>query len=76
MSASELERAIERANADGAQALLVELDTPGGMLGIPRFHPWSDAFLKFRNNLIGDTLIDIRFHCLILCWLTGSHEPD
>jgi membrane-bound serine protease (ClpP class) len=28
----ELERAIARANSDGAQALLIELDTPGGML--------------------------------------------
>ena len=36
VSASELERAIERANADGAQALLVELDTPGGMLDSTR----------------------------------------
>jgi len=28
----ELERAIERANSDGAQVLLVELNTPGGLL--------------------------------------------
>jgi membrane-bound serine protease (ClpP class) len=28
----ELDRAIQRANSDGAQALLVELDTPGGLL--------------------------------------------
>jgi membrane-bound serine protease (ClpP class) len=29
---SELERAITRANSDGARALLIELDTPGGLL--------------------------------------------
>src|ERR1039458_10152653 len=28
----ELDRAIARANSDGASALLIELDTPGGML--------------------------------------------
>jgi membrane-bound serine protease (ClpP class) len=28
----ELDRAIQRANSDGARALLVELDTPGGLL--------------------------------------------
>jgi membrane-bound serine protease (ClpP class) len=33
---SELERAITRANSDGAQALLVELDTPGGLLDSTR----------------------------------------
>jgi membrane-bound serine protease (ClpP class) len=33
---SELERAINRANSDGAQALLVELDTPGGLLDSTR----------------------------------------
>src|SRR5579863_6505486 len=32
VSAGELDRAIARANADGAQALLVELNTPGGLL--------------------------------------------
>ena len=32
VSAGQLDRAIAQANADGAQALLVELDTPGGML--------------------------------------------
>ncbi len=31
-----LERAIAQANADGAQALLVELDTPGGLLDSTR----------------------------------------
>src|ERR1035438_9096135 len=33
---AELNRAIERANKDGAQALLVQLDTPGGMLDSTR----------------------------------------
>jgi membrane-bound serine protease (ClpP class) len=32
VTADELSRAITRANADGAQALLVELDTPGGLV--------------------------------------------
>jgi membrane-bound serine protease (ClpP class) len=32
VSAGELDRAIAKANADGAQALLVELNTPGGIL--------------------------------------------
>jgi membrane-bound serine protease (ClpP class) len=32
VSAGELDRAIAQANADGAQALLVEMNTPGGML--------------------------------------------
>ncbi len=32
VSQGELERAIARANSGGAQALLVELDTPGGMV--------------------------------------------
>jgi hypothetical protein len=51
-------------------------DTPSSMLGISRPEPWPHAFLKLADDLIGDALIDIRFHCLILCWLTGSHEPD
>jgi membrane-bound serine protease (ClpP class) len=32
----ELDRAIARANSDGAQALLIELDTPGGLLDSTR----------------------------------------
>jgi membrane-bound serine protease (ClpP class) len=36
VSAGELERAIAQANADGAQALLVELNTPGGLLDSTR----------------------------------------
>jgi membrane-bound serine protease (ClpP class) len=36
VSAGQLDRAIEKANSDGAQALLVQLDTPGGMLDSTR----------------------------------------
>jgi membrane-bound serine protease (ClpP class) len=36
VTAGELDRAIARASADGAQALLVELDTPGGLLDSTR----------------------------------------
>ncbi len=36
VTAGQLERAIARANADGAQALLIELDTPGGLLDSTR----------------------------------------
>jgi membrane-bound serine protease (ClpP class) len=36
VSAGELDRAIARAGADGAQALLVELNTPGGLLDSTR----------------------------------------
>lgn len=32
ISAGELDRALARANADGAQALLIEMNTPGGLL--------------------------------------------
>ena len=32
VSAGQLDRAIARANSDGAQALLIEMDTPGGLL--------------------------------------------
>src|SRR5580658_4158266 len=32
VTAGELDRAIAQANSDGAQALLVELNTPGGLL--------------------------------------------
>src|SRR6516225_3930654 len=32
VSADELTRAIARANADGAQALLIQIDTPGGLV--------------------------------------------
>lgn len=36
VSAGELDRAIARANTDGAQALLIELNTPGGLLDSTR----------------------------------------
>ena len=36
VTAAELDRAIARASRDGAQALLVELDTPGGLLDSTR----------------------------------------
>ena len=36
VSAGELDRAIAKANADGAQALLVQLNTPGGLLDSTR----------------------------------------
>jgi len=36
VSAGELTRALARANSDGAQALMVELDTPGGLLDSTR----------------------------------------
>jgi len=36
VTAGELDRAIARANTDGAQALLIELDTPGGLLDSTR----------------------------------------
>jgi hypothetical protein len=46
------------------------------MLGIPWLEPGLDAFLQLADDLIGDALINIYFHCLFLSWLTGSHEPD
>jgi membrane-bound serine protease (ClpP class) len=36
VTASELERALAQANSDGAQALLIQLDTPGGLLDATR----------------------------------------
>ena len=36
VTAGELDRAIAKANTDGAQALLIELDTPGGLLDSTR----------------------------------------
>jgi membrane-bound serine protease (ClpP class) len=36
VSAGQLDRAIARANADGAQALLIEMNTPGGLLDSTR----------------------------------------
>ncbi|MGA2674931.1 MAG: nodulation protein NfeD [Terracidiphilus sp.] len=50
VSAGQLDRAIARANADGAQALLVELDTPGGMLDSTR--AMAGAILESRVPVI------------------------
>jgi membrane-bound serine protease (ClpP class) len=47
---SELERAITRANSDGARALLVELDTPGGLLDSTR--TMAGAILASRVPVI------------------------
>ena len=38
VSAGELARALARANQDGAQALLIEMDTPGGLVDSMRAH--------------------------------------
>jgi len=46
----ELERAIARANSDGAQVLLVELDTPGGLLDSTR--TMAGAILSSRVPVI------------------------
>jgi len=50
VSAGELNRALARANSDGAAALLVELDTPGGMLDSTR--TMAGAILESRVPVI------------------------
>ena len=50
VSAGMLERAIAQANADGATALLVELDTPGGLLESTR--TMAGAILRSRVPVI------------------------
>ena len=50
VSAGELERAIATANADGAAALLVELDTPGGM--VESMRAMVGAILRSRVPVI------------------------
>jgi membrane-bound serine protease (ClpP class) len=50
VSAGELDRAITRANSDGAQALLVELDTPGGLLD--SMYGMAGAILNSRVPVI------------------------
>jgi membrane-bound serine protease (ClpP class) len=50
VSAGQLDRAIARANTDGAQALLVELDTPGGLLDSTR--TMAGAILSSRVPVI------------------------
>jgi membrane-bound serine protease (ClpP class) len=50
VSADELDRAIAHANADGAQALLIEMDTPGGLVDSMR--PMAGAILSSRVPII------------------------
>jgi membrane-bound serine protease (ClpP class) len=50
ISQDQLERAVARANADGAQALLVELNTPGGLLDSTRI--MAGAILSSRVPVI------------------------
>ena len=50
VSAGELDRAITRANSDGAQALLVELNTPGGLLD--SMYGMAGAILNSRVPVI------------------------
>ena len=50
VTAGQLDRAIARANRDGAQALLVELDTPGGLLDSTR--TMAGAILSSRVPVI------------------------
>lgn len=50
VSASELERALERANSDGAAALLVEMNTPGGLVDSMR--KMAGAILRSRVPVI------------------------
>jgi membrane-bound serine protease (ClpP class) len=50
VSAGQLDRAIARANADGAAALLIELDTPGGM--VESMRGMTGAILSSRVPVI------------------------
>jgi membrane-bound serine protease (ClpP class) len=50
VSADEMTRALDRANSDGAQALLIELDTPGGLLDSMR--DMVGAILRSRVPVI------------------------
>jgi len=50
VSAGMLERALGRANSDGAQALLVELDTPGGL--VESMRTMAGAILSSRVPVI------------------------
>jgi membrane-bound serine protease (ClpP class) len=50
VSAGELDRAIERANSQGAAALLVELNTPGGL--VESMRPMAGAILSSRVPVI------------------------
>src|SRR3984957_4598380 len=51
VTAAQMDRAIAQANSDGAQALLVELDTPGGLLDSTR--GMVGAILSSRVPVIG-----------------------
>jgi membrane-bound serine protease (ClpP class) len=50
VTAGELKQALAKANADGAQALLIELDTPGGLLDSTR--EMAGAILSSRVPVI------------------------
>jgi membrane-bound serine protease (ClpP class) len=50
VTAAELDRALAKANSDGAQALLMELDTPGGLLESMR--SMAGAILSSRVPVI------------------------
>ena len=50
VSADEVTRALDRANSDGAQALLIEMDTPGGLLDSMR--TMVGAILRSRVPVI------------------------
>jgi membrane-bound serine protease (ClpP class) len=50
VTAAELDRALAGANSDGAQALLIELDTPGGLLDSMR--TMAGAILSSRVPVI------------------------
>ena len=50
VTAGELDRAIAHANADGARALLIELDTPGGLLDST--HTMVSAILNSKVPVI------------------------
>jgi membrane-bound serine protease (ClpP class) len=50
VTAAELDRALAKANSDGAQALLIELDTPGGLLDSMR--SMAGAILSSRVPVI------------------------
>ncbi len=50
VSADEVTRALERANSDGASALLIQMDTPGGLLDSMR--DMVGAILRSRVPVI------------------------
>ena len=50
VTAAQLDRALTKANSDGAQALLIELDTPGGLL--PSMRTMDGAILSSRVPVI------------------------